>query len=119
MNEVTFKTLDTAAVHEKLIRVGERIAVVSEVIDKWNDCVHCAVLPILKDADYELGEVFNDLQLNGQEELSKEELDELGLLEKTQFVFLDEQTTDQPETVVKGIEKAGIKDPTQYQNDLN
>jgi hypothetical protein len=77
MNQVPFKTLDTATVHRKLINVGERIAVVSAAIDKWNDCVHCAVLPILRDADYELGEVFNDLKLNGQEELSKEELDEL------------------------------------------
>ena len=75
MNQVPFKTLDTATVHKKLIRVGERIAVVSAAIDKWNDCVHCSVLPILKDADYELGEVFNDLKLNGQEEqgVSKEQ----------------------------------------------
>ena len=85
MNQVTFKTLDTAKVHEKLIGVGERIAVVSEVIDKWNDCVHCAVLPILKDADYELGEVFNDLKLNGQEELSKEELDELIKKDRVEY----------------------------------
>ena len=68
MNQVPFKTLDTATVHRKLINVGERIAVVSEVIDKWNDSLHCSVLPILKDADYELGEVFNDLQLNGHKE---------------------------------------------------
>jgi hypothetical protein len=61
-------TLDTKAVHEKLLRVAERILVVREVIDKWNDAENCSVLPILKDAEYELGEVYGDLQLNGQEE---------------------------------------------------
>ena len=71
MNLVSFKTLDTATVREKLLRVGERICVVSAAIDKWNDCVHCSVLPILKDAEYELGEVFGDLQLNGNKEAPK------------------------------------------------
>ena len=68
MKQVTFKTLDTAMVHEKLIRVGERIYVVSEFIDRLNDAQNCAVLPILKDAEYELGEVYGDLQLNSHKE---------------------------------------------------
>jgi hypothetical protein len=71
MKQVTFKTLDTAAVNEKLLRVSERIHVVSEVIDKWNDCETTSVLPILKDAEYELGEVYGDLQLNGNKEAPK------------------------------------------------
>jgi len=65
MRQVTFKTLDTATVNEMLLRVSERIHVVSEVIDKWNDATTCSVLPILKDADNELAEVYFDLQLNG------------------------------------------------------
>ena len=68
MEQVTFMTLDTKAVREKLLRVSERLHVVSEVIDKWNDVTTCSVLPILGDADYELAEVFNDLQLNGTKE---------------------------------------------------
>jgi len=51
MNQVPFKTLDTATVHRKLINVGERIAVVSAAIDKRTDCVHCSVLPVLRAAD--------------------------------------------------------------------
>jgi hypothetical protein len=85
MNQVPFKTLDTATVHRKLINVGERIAAVSAAIDKWNDCVHCSVLPVLHDADYELGEVFNDLQLNGQRELSKEELKEFIKKDRVEY----------------------------------
>ena len=48
---------------------------VREVIDKWNDAENCSVLPILKDAEYELGEVYGDLQLNGQgkQVISKEQ----------------------------------------------
>ena len=65
MGQVTFNTLDTTTVHEKLIKVAERILVVREVIDKWNDAENCSVLPILKDAEYELGEVYGDLQLDG------------------------------------------------------
>jgi hypothetical protein len=65
MGQVTFKTLDTAKVNEKLIKVAERIVVVSEFIDRLNDAENCSVLPILKDAEYELGEVYGDLQLNG------------------------------------------------------
>jgi hypothetical protein len=68
MGQVTFETLDTATVHEKLLKVADRILVVREVIDKWNEVEHCSVLPILEDAEYELGEVFNDLQLNGRKE---------------------------------------------------
>jgi len=68
MKQVNFKTLDTAAVHEKLLKVADRILVVREVIDKWNDAENCSVLPILKDAEYELGEVYGDLQLNGHKE---------------------------------------------------
>ena len=68
MNQVTFETLDTKAVLEKLLRVADRISVVREVIDKWNDMEHSSVLPILGDAEYELAEVFNDLQLSGRKE---------------------------------------------------
>jgi hypothetical protein len=68
MKQVAFKTLDTATVNEMLLRVSERLHVVSEVIDKWNDCETTSVLPILKDADNELSEVYNDLQLNGHRE---------------------------------------------------
>jgi hypothetical protein len=71
MRQVTFKTLDTAAVHEKLLKVAERIHVVSEVVDKWNDAENCSVLPILKDAGNELAEVYFDLQLNGNKEAPK------------------------------------------------
>jgi hypothetical protein len=68
MEQVTFKTLDTKAVHEKLLKVADRILVVREVIDKWNDVENCSVLPILGDAEQELGEVYGDLQLNGRKE---------------------------------------------------
>ena len=51
-----------------MLRVADRILVVREVIDKWNDAENCSVLPILKDAEYELGEVYGDLQLNGTKE---------------------------------------------------
>jgi hypothetical protein len=71
MKQVAFKTLDTATVNEMLLRVSERLHVVSEVIDKWNDCETTSVLPILKDADNELSEVYNDLQLNGHRESPK------------------------------------------------
>jgi hypothetical protein len=71
MKQVTFETLDTKAVHEKLLKVADRILVVREVIDKWNDVENCSVLPILKDAEYELGEVYGDLQLNGTKEAPK------------------------------------------------
>ena len=66
MNQVIFETLDTATVRERLLKVADRILVVREVIDKWNEVEHCSVLPILKDAEQELGEVYGDLQLNGQ-----------------------------------------------------
>ena len=68
MNQVTFKTLDTATVHGMLVGVGERLYVVSEFIDRLNDAQNCAVLPILKDAENELSEVYFDLQLNGNKE---------------------------------------------------
>jgi hypothetical protein len=68
MNQVIFETLDTATVREKLLKVADRILVVREVIDKWNEVEHCSVLPILKDAEQELGEVYGDLQLNGHKE---------------------------------------------------
>ena len=68
MGQVTFKTLDTATIYEKLLGVAERLLVVSEVIDTWNDATTCAVLPILKDADRELTEVYDDLQLHGHKE---------------------------------------------------
>jgi len=68
MKQVTFETLDTKAVHEKLLKVAERILVVREVIDKWNEVEHCSVLPILRDAEQELGEVYGDLQLNDTKE---------------------------------------------------
>ena len=68
MNQVTFKTLDTATVHEKLSRVSDRICVVYEYIDKLNDAQNCSALPILKDAENELSEVYFDLQLNGNKE---------------------------------------------------
>jgi len=68
MIQVAFNTLDTAAVHKKLLKVANSILVVREVIDKWNEVEHCSVLPILKDAEQELGEVYGDLQLNGTKE---------------------------------------------------
>ena len=85
MGQVTFKTLDTATVHGMLVGVGERLYVVSEFIDRLNDAQNCAVLPILRDAEYELGEVFNDLKLNGQRELSKEELKEFMKKDRVEY----------------------------------
>ena len=105
MNQVPFKTLDSATVHEKLIRVGERICVVSEVIDNWNDSLHCSVLPVLKDADYELGEVFNDLKLNGQEELSKEELDEFIKKDRIEYKDQLEQRLTKLKAEIEADEK--------------
>jgi hypothetical protein len=72
MNQVPFKTLDAAGIRAMLVRVSERIHVVSEVIDKWSDAETTSVLPILKDAEYELGEVYEDLQLNGHKEAPTE-----------------------------------------------
>jgi hypothetical protein len=40
-----------------------------------------------------------------------EELNELGLTSKTEFVFLLEQTKDQPQTVYNAIKQAGITGP--------
>ena len=68
MNQVPFKTLDTETVHEMLVGVGERLYVVSEFIDRLNDAQNCAVLPILKDAENELSEVYFDLQRNDHNE---------------------------------------------------
>ena len=75
MNQITFKTLDTKAVHRKLLNVADRLYVVSETIDKLNKMPAHSVLPVLRDAEYELGEVYGDLQLNGQGEkvISKEQ----------------------------------------------
>ncbi len=47
MSQVTFKTLDSVAIHKKLLAVGDRLHVISEVIDKWNEAEVCSVLPIL------------------------------------------------------------------------
>jgi hypothetical protein len=41
----------------------------------------------------------------------KEELEDFGLLSKVKFISLDEPTQDQPETVLRGILKGGIKGP--------
>ena len=40
-----------------------------------------------------------------------EELDDAGLFSKTEFVFLPEQTKDQPQTVYNAIQQVGIKGP--------
>ena len=40
-----------------------------------------------------------------------EELEDAGLFSKTEFVFLPEQTKDQPQTVYNAIKQAGIKGP--------
>jgi hypothetical protein len=40
-----------------------------------------------------------------------EELEEIGLLDKTEFVVLDEATKDQPETIYKAIKQASISGP--------
>ena len=39
-----------------------------------------------------------------------EELEDAGLFSKTEFVFLHEQTKDQPQTVYNAIKQSGIKD---------
>ena len=41
----------------------------------------------------------------------QEQFDALGLAERVEFVLLDEQTRNQPETVARGIEQARIRGP--------
>lgn len=41
----------------------------------------------------------------------REELEDLDLNEKTEFIFLEDETRDQPETVKLGIEKGNISGP--------
>ncbi len=63
MNKVTFKTLDAEKVYHKLMAVADRLHVLEDVVDKvWNDIDTCHVLPVLKDAQNDLAELYFDMK---------------------------------------------------------
>ena len=62
MNNVKFKTLDAESVHRKLTAVGDRLLCVETIIDRiLNDTDTSYLIPVLQDAQSELGEVFFDM----------------------------------------------------------
>ncbi len=63
MNQVTFKTLDTQSVHDKLVDVASRLSVLKDLVDKvWNDAETSHILPILRDCSTDLAEVYLDIE---------------------------------------------------------